>query len=556
MSTVDQMDVEDDLGGTALPSPPPPPHSFEEPKSAQTESFLGSVLHFHQVAPTSLEQGLFRFLEDEQSDAVDDRVINLKSVLGELILPKDIFLPRQIYVRDCMKTIFRYFSTDILEQDSKRVLLGSPGVGKSVLFFIAALHKALDADKPVLYVRKTREENFVSFFFMARTDTGLKVFYNQKIEKDVYVSLPAFRRESTGLFGLGLRDCIVFLDGPRHDEEKDLNAYYEYFCTSGGHPLPKNAEKDLYLWILDGWKKDEVGAFGRSVSRENEYRDAYDIFGGCIRDLKNFVVGNDRTRAREVAALGSLTERVPGSQIDLVLTTTSRLNDDDSGNPDRLRMMFNGESISQDIPSPVQIIDSQHVARLLRGRQTMESFHRALEKGKVIKSGTVVGIYFEELLHQWFKDSPPAGIDSVIDTKGQGTGREGVEKLTSKGAYWIPSIPNFANIDAAFVLNDTLYAVQYTKHHRHGFNQNSFWQDFVTVVYEKLHFDKIHVFIVGMEVVSVGLSVNFERNVKVAHGTRSSSKLVPIKCTSSNVNVVTTTVETVRASAASGFQCI
>jgi len=90
MSTVDQMDVEDDLGGTALPSPPPPPHSFEEPKSAQTESFLGSVLHFHQVAPTSLEQGLFRFLEDEQSDAVDDRVINLKSVLGELILPKDI----------------------------------------------------------------------------------------------------------------------------------------------------------------------------------------------------------------------------------------------------------------------------------------------------------------------------------------------------------------------------------------------------------------------------------------------------------------------------------
>ena len=47
-------------------------------------------------------------------------------------------------------------------------------------------------------------------------------------------------------FGLGgKKDCVLFLAGPRHDDEKDTaEADNDYFvCTSGAHPLPKNAQK-------------------------------------------------------------------------------------------------------------------------------------------------------------------------------------------------------------------------------------------------------------------------------------------------------------------------
>ena len=101
------MDLEDGRDATVqppsppLPLPPPPPHSFKEPDLAYAKSILGSVLHVHEFEPTSLEQGLFRFFserDDEHSDTADDRVINLKSVLGDLVEPKDQFLPEQIYV--------------------------------------------------------------------------------------------------------------------------------------------------------------------------------------------------------------------------------------------------------------------------------------------------------------------------------------------------------------------------------------------------------------------------------------------------------------------------
>ena len=58
--------------------------------------------------------------------------------------------------------------------------------------------------------------------------------------------LTSIRSKVASLFGLGgKRYCVLFLAGPRRDEEKDaVEADYDYFvCTSGTHPLPKNAQK-------------------------------------------------------------------------------------------------------------------------------------------------------------------------------------------------------------------------------------------------------------------------------------------------------------------------
>ena len=161
-------------------------------------------------------------------------------------------------------------------------------------------------------------------------------------------------------------------------------------------------------------------------------------------------------------------------------------------------------------------------------------------------------MYFEELLHQWFKDTLPQDIVSVHQSTG--TGREGVDELTREGVYWIPSIPNFANIDAAVVLGSVLYALQYTKSDRHTFNVDTIWDEFCVVVYGTIQFQRILVYIVSMDGNSPNMTVNFTRQLKAASGTRSTSKLISITCKFSTVDIDTTTVGTVRSSAEAEFK--
>jgi hypothetical protein len=111
--------------------------------------------------------------------------------------------------------------------------------------------------------------------------------------------------------------------------------------------------------------------------------------------------------------------------------------------------------------------------------------------GKIIQSRTVVGVYFEETLHQWFKDTLPGGVVEVHQSQGSGGDEVGM--------YWIPGISNFANIDAALVIGHTLYVFQYTTSYRHSFDQESFWQEFVAVVCEKVRFESVRVLIVSMD---------------------------------------------------------
>ena len=151
--------------------------------------------------------------------------------------------------------------------------------------------------------------------------------------------------------------------------------------------------------------------------------------------------------------------------------------------------------------------------------------------------------------------------------KGIGTNSEGVQQfltqIQTKGGtttYWAPSKPNFANIDAAVVIGQVLYVFQYTKGHRHGFNEDTFWQDFVSVVYYQVQFTRIHVYVVGMDGVSPHLTVNFNRqlatNLSSSINTRNSTSqpaYISIQCDSSVVDIDTTTAETFRSTASKEF---
>mmetsp|Transcript_5782 Transcript_5782/g.10242 ORF Transcript_5782/g.10242 Transcript_5782/m.10242 type:complete len:408 (-) Transcript_5782:48-1271(-) len=400
---------------------------------------------------------------------------------------------------------------------------------------------------------KPRKKKSDSAFVMFRTSSGVRVLHSRSLYDDTVREIIK-EIEDCFILRSQRRPSDVFLDGPRHDEEKDLNKVYEYFCTSGGHPLPKNAQKDLYLWALDGWQEAEaIAAFVLLGRTREEAIDAYSVCGGCMGDMVAYVFGTAVDRATTMENLKALVNRVDETKIRLVMTTTSRSNDDDSGNPDRLRTMFNGESASDRLVNAIQIVDSTYVMQLLRGRLTLESYLKALKLGKAIRSGAVVGIFFEEVLHQWFRDSLPTGITRVCTSTG--TGAEGVRQLREKGIYWIPCIPNFANIDAAVVIGRVLYVFHYTKRPDHSFNKDTFWQHFVTVVRGAVEFDRVHVYIVVMDGVSSTLDVNFTR-AWMPPGpaqTRATATRFDISCTSTTVNIDTTSAETVRSSALSGF---
>jgi hypothetical protein len=151
----------------------------------------------------------------------------------------------------------------------------------------------------------------------------------------------------------------------------------------------------------------------------------------------------------------------------------------------RLRTMF----LARDSLAPHQIVDSQFFARELGIRLGPESLFIAYQFAKEKKLMTAAGCHFEELLHECHKKSPPPPVHEVIQTVDNGAG--GVSQLTRHSAYWIPSISNFANIDAAFVdANAKLYCIQYTVSKTHPFNTTTFRAKFLQPLKQHISFDE------------------------------------------------------------------
>jgi hypothetical protein len=74
---------------------------------------------------------------------------------------KEQFLPNRIYVRNNVRKIFGLFLNDVGMVEPRTrptVLIGSPGVGKSVLFFLAAMYCCSQKAEKELIVNKKKEK--------------------------------------------------------------------------------------------------------------------------------------------------------------------------------------------------------------------------------------------------------------------------------------------------------------------------------------------------------------------------------------------------------------
>ncbi len=167
-------------------------------------------------------------------------------------------------------------------QDQERlnqVLIGSPGVGKSVVLFLYALHRA-QGGKKVMYWRKARvDKGGISLFCMepislADVEEGVRIQFTTDIpwEKNINDIYEKYMRkafpdlyqdvqdedEAEALTVQLLRnEVLMFADGPRYEDNKDTkDGSIHFLCTSGGHPGPKNDEwTSMKVVVMTGWKK-------------------------------------------------------------------------------------------------------------------------------------------------------------------------------------------------------------------------------------------------------------------------------------------------------------
>lgn len=455
-------------------------------------------------------------LRNDPGSNSNDRVLDL-AFLKELRLPDqdEMFLvPKRVYVRDCMRTIYGKFCNDVEEEPKKRAgkrataFIGSPGVGKSIIFFLSALYQATTTN--VIYYRKTiADDEKVSLFIMTPniTNDGNKsvdVWFNRDVSQQLVDSKGGLNACSVDLmtFVIPRRRHYAFIDGPRHDAKQDtFSGTYDYLCTSGGFRPLKLQEHEKRVWILDGWTKAEVVQcmqlqnVGETLALEH-----YSLCGGVIQNILRAAAG--ATAEIETEFTNRVSDLDPAKCATLAVASTSR--NQEKEYPDQLRTMFAAVKQSQDKMLALQVVDSEFVLSLLRSVVSVEIealFAAYQLSGNSPAAKHAQGYYFEEIIHQWILLRKPHPVQKAC-WFAEGA-KEVPQMLAESKLYWIPVVSNFPNIDSALVYDDTLYAFQFSVGGGHEFNDTTFRRGFVDVVRSNRAFQNVELAVVVCFVTSV-----------------------------------------------------
>jgi hypothetical protein len=282
-------------------------------------------------------------------DGADGRFLDMSFLeplhLIDKNLAKDNFFPNgKMYIRDCMRTIFRLFD----ERDfGHTVLIGSPGVGKSILCFLAALYKA--QKKPVVFYRQTSYAYTSVFIMHPRSNggaDGIDVAFTRKLRNNdlnTRGGLCGLHNFLVRRLGVAKRveDVLWFVDGPKHSDPFLMQGS-NFFCTSDGCPSFKDEDDTSQRWILNGWTKEEA-AEALSVQGKDEVTidKVYHLCGGNIRNMIAACSDYDGVRNKVdgwVNALKIPTITEVGANIihDRVLTMFRKMDPDPTKNSDEL----------------------------------------------------------------------------------------------------------------------------------------------------------------------------------------------------------------------------
>jgi hypothetical protein len=326
------------------------------------ESRLGCEFDVAVLPVATISEALLPLLPveangvDHKADnaSTDRRTIDM-SFLGPLRAPgKERFLvPDKIYVRDCMRRVFSLFHEDAVQVPRRKpsnaysaALVGSPGVGTSILLFLAALDQACVSN--VVYYRKSSEDPLAVFVMTPSSDgQSVRIWFTRKM-----ASASLGRGLSTA--AIALEDCLIvqrndvycFVDGPKYgDRSNTLDGNYDYVCPSSDGLLRyRNEEYDKRLWVLDGWTEQEAVTALVALHKQPlvTAQHAYFLCGGVIGDVMQACSSYTYVKRQ----LDELVDQCDKGSFELVVGGTVGRGSDPS-NPDRLRTMFELTSIER-----------------------------------------------------------------------------------------------------------------------------------------------------------------------------------------------------------------
>lgn len=443
-----------------------------------------------------------------------NRVLDLSYHLKGLFAEREMFLPAKIWIRDEMNAALNYRMT---YHRTRTVIFGSPGVGKSVFTFLAAICFAAYVGKPVLFVRKSSGATEpISVFWMKRTPANSVLIlanrslsYKDGVDYTCDLILENLEDESTEgkILATPANFINIIVDGPKYASNMMENGpQASDLVTSGGAPPASQENMTEHRLPLSAWDPSDHVLALEALRNATQQVSKHVLFytGGSIR-LSLSCLNQDgtlnpknlnfkKTWMRGVANSVGSTEKVRVAYYSTILSA-------DENSIDRLRSMF-AKPVTE---SPSQFdttlfLISPFVAGLLRSKLTLADSIQGLNFAKRTEIGSLYGWHFELWAHKVVEvasetqksrnDPQLAGATSVPKITflhSKGTGNDGVKQLESVLQYWIPATSNFANIDAAVLLpNGTLCCLQYTIGKEHGFNFISFRDMFLRQLPENL----------------------------------------------------------------------
>jgi hypothetical protein len=382
----------------------------------------------------------------------------------------DPVIPQRLYVRESMRRIFGRFSTDangVEPCTTRTVLVGSSGVGLSVLFFLAALCRSRTTSTLYFHSSYATGE-YIAVFLMCPGPGGeVNVLFTRSLS--MLNAKTAEQRDLSSIQRLLYQHQIsrdkyfAFVDGSRHDDCAMVFNRYDYFCTPGGHPLFRSSEeRSSRFWLLDGWTEEEA-IHGLAIygCGEDEAKEAYFLCGGNIRDMLLATTPEGYQEVRR--SLDHAISLFVANQLQIAFFARERSAD----SRDRVLTMFQANTCGNlhALIRGVQWVDSGYAMYCLRKHLGLAGLLSQYTQCQWAREERIASFCFEHLVHSWFDFTKQGPISNVYWSR-----ETGLTGLHEPNIYWIPRVvipvkgpvATAPLVNAAVVVDETLYVMQTT----------------------------------------------------------------------------------------------
>lgn len=389
-------------------------------------------------------------------------------------------IPERIVIREEMETSFKELLSN--GNDTTTVFSGSPGVGKSILMFLVVLYRAAVRHEPAIYMRRTdNNKELMSEFAMKYnvSTSKLDVRFTREASRsiDMAVEHDNLRKAFQPAVRWTNPTIVDAVDGPKSHEFTRFSLL-SYGCTSGaGINIKHHMAESTFNVVMGAWTEESLQIaivaslsldLGEEDEKSNKYFDTekfdavYFVNGGRIRGFQASYEGNISTEFAD-----QVVSRVSKQQSALSLSHSDCRSTDE--HVDSLRSMFRRPTGSTDSVS--LHVDSGYLLRKLKEKVSGEELYSSYKKAESDGNKGAQANYFEELMHWCFcSNDISTAITSHVHAEGSGV--SGVSELTAKNQYWIPSVPNFVNIDSAVIGSDgKVWCYQFTVSRTHTYKK-------------------------------------------------------------------------------------